>query len=206
MEGNITSFDPKLGSIPGIQVSGPQVQQSFQSVNGRQRNYTTYVYMVMPQQTGKYPIGPFEFVDGSGTKRELKAVTLNVLAPGATRNSAAGAAKISDLLQLELLPSKSEVYPQEVFDLTFQLYYRQVNPADDFQLRDFSAPGMDIEQPTRLGSVRQERDGVLWNVIRWRAKAKALRTGAFEITPTMTVGLLTDAGGDDDFFLIRPAA
>ena len=83
------------------------------------------------------------------------------------------------------------------------LYYRQVNLADNFEIRDFTAPGLDIEPPARLGSVRAERNGEMWNVVRWRAKAKALRTGKFELAPVLTVGVISDAAGSDSF-LLRP--
>ena len=203
VEGDIKAFDPKLDSIPGLQVSGPQVQNNMQYANGRRRNFTTYAYNVMPQKTGEYSIGPFEFTDESGARRVLKAATLTVLAPGATLNATTQSATLSDLLQFEVRPAKEQVYPQEVFEIAMDLYFRQVNLADNFEIRDFAIPGLDIEQPARLGSVRVERSGEMWNVVRWRAKAKALRTGRFELGPVLTVGVISDAGGDD-FFLLRP--
>ncbi len=203
VEGDIKAFDPKLDSIAGLQVSGPQVQNNMQFAGGRRRSFTTYAYNVMPTKTGEYSIGPFEFTDGNGERKVLKAATLTVLAPGATLNAAAQSATIADLLQFEVRPAKEKVYPQEVFEISVDLYYRQVNLADNFEIRDFTAPGLDIEQPARLGSVRAERNGEMWNVVRWRAKAKALRTGKFELAPVLTVGVISDAAGSDAF-LLRP--
>lgn len=203
VEGDIKAFDPKLDSIAGLQVSGPQVMNNMQYAGGRRRNFTTYAYNVMPTKTGEYSIGPFEFTDGNGERKVLKAATLTVLAPGATLNAAAQSATLSDLLQFEVRPTKERVYPQEVFEIAVDLYYRQVNLADNFEIRDFTAPGLDMEQPSRLGSVRVERNGEMWNVVRWRAKAKALRTGKFELTPVLTVGVISDTAGADSF-LFRP--
>ena len=53
VEGDIKAFDPKLDSIAGLQVSGPQVQNNMQFAGGRRRSFTTYAYNILPTKTGE---------------------------------------------------------------------------------------------------------------------------------------------------------
>lgn len=189
------------GALPvpeGLQVVGQRQNMQF----GPSGSVMSFHYEVAAKHEGPFLIGPFTYKVGAESF-ELPARKLEVRPASAV--SKQGEAKISDVLFIELTASKPSVVTQEPFDLTLSLYsHPKVNLSDDFSLQNMEITGLKFGQWQRMQTVRETRDGQLWNVRRFLAQARPLSTGRFTMRPGLQVQVLVprrDPLGDSFFDL-----
>lgn len=168
--------------IPGLQITGTGQQMQF-GTGGSQVSLT---YNLFPQKPGTHTIGPYE-LDYNGEKIQIPAVSIEVRAP----NGKADAATNEMLFARVTLPG-TPPYIHQVFDLVLGLYSlpgveltRDVN-----LLGGFPESGFVIGNFEELQMVREEVNGQLYNLRRFRARARALTAGTFALRPALRAGVV----------------
>ncbi|MGD9612276.1 MAG: BatD family protein [Kiritimatiellia bacterium] len=177
-----TAPNVEFPSIPGLQITGTGQQMQF-GTGGSQVRLT---YNLFPQKPGAHTIGPYE-LDYNGEKIQIPAVSLEVRAPEGN----SGAATNEMIFARLTLPS-APPYVHQVFDLVLGIYsLPNVELTRDVNLLGgFPESGFVIGQFEELQMVREDIGGQFYNLRRFRAKARALTAGAFDVRPALRVGVI----------------
>ena len=169
-------------SIPGLQITGTGQQMQF-GTGGSQVSLT---YNLFPQKPGRHTIGPYT-LDYNGEQIQIPEVSLEVRAPEGNP----GAATNEMIFARVTLPS-APPYIHQVFDIVLGIYSlpgmeltRDVNLLGGFPESGFVIGGFE-----ELQMVREEVGGQFYNLRRFRAKARALTAGTFDIRPALRVGVV----------------
>lgn len=180
---------PRLPPLNGFEVAAAGTEQNIQLVNGRQSISFAYRFQLTPLAAGDYLIGPFRYqLDGKIV--DLPAVQIQVL-PMETAGAGNQAQSIREVLFATLTASRPQVYAQEVFDLTIQLYSQPgINLDRNISLLDFDTTGLSLSGFEELASGREAVNGRVYDVRRFRARATALATGTFTLRPRLRVNLI----------------
>ncbi|MGD9873377.1 MAG: BatD family protein [Kiritimatiellia bacterium] len=172
---------PALPRMDGFQISGPgrSQQSSFNMVNGRMEadSSVTFNYSLMPLKPGNFTIGPFEYQLGT-QRAQLPAIELQVIEPegGGDREA----------LYAEITSARENPFVQEVFDLYISVYaHESINLHREINLLGFDTAGLDMKGFQELGQAREVVDNTPFNVRRFRAKVRALRSGDFSLNPVL---------------------
>ena len=177
-------------SVPQIQfppVDGLQITGTGQQVHfGTGGSQVSLTYTLFPQKTGPITIGPYEF-QWNGETIRIPEVTLEVRPRGEAR--ADGEQKML-LVRLEL--PEQPPYLHQVFDLTLKLYALPgVQLTQDVQLLGgLPESGFVIGNFEELQMTREDLDGQLYTVRRFRARARGMTAGTFHIEPALRVGVV----------------
>ncbi len=174
---------PALPSVPGLRFVSAGQSQNTSWVNGRSDSFTAFNFQVYPQQTGTFPIGPFDYTADKETKTlrgELKVVP----AAGDTAQPQSW----SDILSARLTVDRDSAYVQEPFNLTLLIYIRQgVQLAGNINLQGMPETGLSELAWQELDPERDVINDVIYDVRRFRTRTRALASGLFEFTPSVTV-------------------
>jgi len=167
--------------IPGLQIVGTGQQMQF-GTGGSQVSLT---YNLFAQKPGRFVIGPYQ-LDYNGEKIQIPEVALEVRAPNGD------AAATNEMLFARLTLPSDPPYVHQVFDIVLGIYSlpgveltRDVN-----LLGGFPESGFVIGNFEELQMVREEVGGQFYNLRRFRAKARALTAGAFDVRPALRVGVV----------------
>lgn len=191
--------------IPGLQITGTGQQRQFGTGGSR----VSLTYNLFPQKPGSYTIGPYN-LDFSGETIVIPAVSLEVRAPNAQSEGSTAEMVFGRIT----LPEKSPTIHQ-VFDIVLSVYSlpnieltRDVN-----LLGGFPESGFVIGTFEELQTIREEVNGQLYNLRRFRARARALTVGTFALQPALRVGVVDanqrrrqDPFFDNPFFGGGPSA
>ena len=168
--------------IPGLQIVGTGQQMQF-GTGGSQVSLT---YNIFPQKAGHLVIGPY-VLDYNGEQIQIPEVALDVRAP----NGDAGAATNEMTFARVTLPT-TPLFVHQVFDVVLGIYSlpgveltRDVN-----LLGGFPESGFVIGNFEELQMAREEVGGQFYNLRRFRAKARALTAGTFDVRPALRVGVI----------------
>ena len=165
----------------GLQITGTGQQMQF-GTGGSQVSLT---YNLFPQKPGHFVIGPYT-LDYNGEKIQIPEVALDVRAPNGD------AAATNEMLFARLTLPADPPYVHQVFDIVLGIYAlpgveltRDVN-----LLGGFPESGFVIGNFEELQTVREEVGGQFYNLRRFRAKARALTAGSFDVHPALRVGVV----------------
>ena len=136
-------------SFSGFQMLGRSLVQNINYTNGRMTKQYMETVVLMPKKTGKYTInGGYVVVDGK--KYQSNAVTLNI-----TRPAPKSKTQDDQLVFMEVVLDKNQVYPNENINAEIKLYARSY---DALRRRtDLEVPGMSDFQVREI-SKNQDRD------------------------------------------------
>ena len=167
--------------IDGLQITGTGQQMQFGTGGSR----VSLTYNLFAQKPGRFVIGPYQ-LDFNGEKIQIPEVALEVRAPNGD------AAATNEMLFARLTLPSDPPYVHQVFDLVLGIYSlpgveltRDVN-----LLGGFPESGFVIGNFEELQMVREEVGGQFYNLRRFRAKARALTAGAFDVRPALRVGVI----------------
>ena len=192
-------------SIPGLQITGTGQQMQFGTGGSR----VSLTYNLFPQKPGSFTIGPYN-LDFNGETITIPAVTLDVRAPGGKEDGHTGEMLFGRIT----LPENSPCIHQ-VFDIVLSLYsLPSVELTRDVNLLGgFPESGFVIGNFEELQTIREEVDGQLYNLRRFRARARAVTVGTFALQPALRVGVVDsnqrrrqDPFFDNPFFGGGPSA
>ena len=143
---NADDFTPP--NVTGLHIlSGPNVSNSFESVNGQSSQSTTISYIIMAIKEGNFTIGPASVV-ANGTKLTSNSIQIRVVKGqpvpqnnggngGGNTASNANTKDLSKALFLRAVVDKDNVYQGQKITLTYRVYFRvdivqnQVNKLPD---------------------------------------------------------------------------
>ncbi|HMO03327.1 MAG TPA: BatD family protein [Kiritimatiellia bacterium] len=195
---------PALPEIPGFQVHFVGQETQFQMINGRQQHRLSYNFRLQPLATGQFRLGPFTLTV-NGQNFDLEPVMVEVLPP-ANAAGGDGQATIDELVFARLNLPRTELYLQERFDVELSLYYRGVQLDRTIQLQNLPSTGLNLDEFQELGGSRENINGELYDVRRFRMRATAMTAGTFTLDPMVRVHVLVrreqsrDPFGFDAFF------
>jgi len=177
---------PILPTVPGLTFSGAGQSSHTSWVNGKSDHYTTYTFTVYPQQTGSFTLGPFAYTISGETKTlqsQLKVV--------ATSGDATQPQSWNDLVFAQLKAGVPEAYVQEPFELTLSIFSRPgLQMAGNINLQGMPETGLSELAWKELPETREQIKGTLYNVRRYRTLVRAMGSGLFEFTPTVTIHIV----------------
>ena len=158
-------------------------EQRYSQTNGRRERLLKFNFKIVPSKPGNYTIGPLLYPIGQ-KKITLPAVQLNVVEE--TEQSASS----EDLLFAKTRISKQEVTIQEVFDLILEIYYRDVTLDNQIDLLNSFDDALKVERFEEIAANPQHINGQVYKVRAFRAKARAVKDGVFDIAPVLQAGII----------------
>ena len=167
--------------IPGLQITGTGQQMQFGTGGSR----VSLTYNLFAQKPGTFVIGPYT-LEFNGEQIQIPEVALEVRAPNGD------AAATNEMIFARLTLPSAPPYVHQVFDIVLGIYSlpgveltRDVN-----LLGGFPESGFVIGNFEELQMVREEVGGQFYNLRRFRAKARALTAGEFDVRPALRVGVV----------------
>ena len=168
--------------VDGLSIQNAGVMQ--QNINGAQS--VVFTYRIFPRRAGDFALGPYH-LDASGKfpPAELPAITLSVRAPDPDAPQA-------EMLFARVQTSTPSPFVQQSFDLLLSVYsLPSVELTRDLSLaRGFPESGF-VQGPfEELPTIREEVDGQIYVLRRFRARFRALTAGDFDIAPVLRVAVV----------------
>ncbi len=191
--------------ISGLQITGTGQQMQFGTGGSR----VSLTYNLFPQKPGSYTIGPYN-LDFNGETIAIPEVNLEVRAPGGKEDGGTGEMVFGRIS----LPDNPPCIHQ-VFDIVLSLYsLPSVDLTRDVNLLGgFPESGFVIGNFEELQTIREEVNGQIYNLRRFRARARAVTVGTFALQPALRVGVVDsnqrrrqDPFFDNPFFGGGPSA
>ena len=180
---------PGLPPMDGWQISMAGTEQSFSYGTAGSDSAITFRFRLVPVKTGTFTFGPFQYALGNNNTAELPAIEVRVLQPN--QQGVQQETSQADLLFAVLSSSSTNLYSQQVFDITLTVYAAQgVNVGRDIALLNMPSSGISLQQFQELGSSREVVNNSIYEIRRFRAKATALTAGTFRFAPTVRLSLL----------------
>ena len=174
---------PDFPRVDGLRFSGTGQSSQTRIINGKMDKSISYTVNVYPQRTGEFTIGPFNYTVDKQTRSltgNLKVVT--------TSGDASSPQSWDDVAFARIELTHQKVYVQEPFDLTLLIYSRtDIQLAGNINLDGLPDTGLSDPQWKETGTTREQVDGVLYNVRRFRSPFRAMGAGRFAFAPTVTV-------------------
>ena len=179
---------PDLPPMDGLQTAFVGVERSFSFGTAGSDKAVTFRFRLVPLRAGRFEVGPFVYRINNRDVT-LPSVTLTVVAPG---ESASGQSEPQEnLLFAELVISPTNLFSQQVFDLVFNLYAADgINLDRDLSVFNLPDVGFSIQQLQDVGTERIARNNRIYNVRRFAAKATALSSGQYELSPVLRTRVL----------------
>jgi len=173
---------PALPDLDGFHVESRGREMRTQFIMGQGgTSETAFNYALTPLTEGRFRIGPFSY-SADGETATMNAVDLIVTASGRRPDR--------DVF-VRLDPAKTEVYNQEVFEITLSVYAStRLGLSDRMQLGGLPETGLKLDPFREIQGGTQTVDGRPYRVRRYRTTARALTSGSFELRPTLTVHLI----------------
>jgi len=192
---------PMPANVGGLQLRFGGSEQRISIVNGQRDEALVYRYALTALKEGEFRIGPIAY-EVDGRRLELPAVAVQVVAGAAARG---GARSLSDALFAELRAERTNPYVDEGFDLVLSIYFRGVNLDRDLNLSGLPESGLQFQRWEELPAGREARNDRLYEVRRFRTRARALAAGTYRLSPQLRVNLLIERRERrrsplDDFF------
>ena len=187
VRGTDSASAPQPPAVDGLSFGPPSVRQEMRFANGRMDRSASFRFAVRPDRSGEFSIGPLPYRAGSDTV-EIPARALRVVPPG--QAPARGRVSLADLVFARLEASPPSPYVQQRFALTLSLYHRGVEVGPDLNLTGLPATALTVGAWEQLPTAREEANGVVFEVRRFRATAQALSAGPIRLAPTLRVQLL----------------
>lgn len=174
---------PAFPSVDGLRFSGTGQSSQTSIINGKVDKSITYTVTVYPQRTGDFKIGPFNYT----VDKETLSLTGN-LKVVATSGDASNAQSWDDVAFARIKSNRQQTYVQEPFDLTLSIYSRtDIQLGGNINLGGLPETGLSDPEWKETGTTREQVDGVLYNVRRFRSPFRAMGAGRFVFAPTVTV-------------------
>ena len=177
---------------PGTpQIDGFDVQSVSQNINstadgnGRQELTVSFDYTIVSRRAGKFVIRPYN---------ELPGVTVEVVGTDGAPQSG------QEQLFAKLEPSSTNLYVQQIFDLTLKIYVStKLNLHGIGPLQNLPAQGLVVHQPQQLDTQREVINGEVYNVYRFSLKAQSVTAGRYDLAPVQRAELVGQRRRRDPF-------
>ncbi len=199
---------PEWPAIEGLDIRPAGQTREHAWRNGQRSEAVIYAFRVAARAPGVYEIAPRSYrIDG--TPVPVAPVTLRVLhadSDGGGSDGDSGPPRLRARLSLD----RDAYYVQETFAVIIELAHREMNLDARVGLDGLTAGGIEWGRFQELAGSRTRIDGTLYDVRRFRARARGLAPGRHTLAPTLEVAERVRARGRapvdgmppmfDDFF------
>ena len=204
----IEFINTKGDAIDIPEVEGLRIQYQGQNsetriVNMKRTSKVIHNYLITPTKVGDFTIGPVT-CKYKGGQKEVSA-QLRVIKPEDDKE----AQQISEIMFSRISTDREKPYVHEPFDLDLKVYIRDGVQIDgNFSLRGgMPESGMQGELEWEVtNKVREDRNGIIFNVYTLRTSDKTLTAGTFSFQPEVQLNVVIPRqnrrpyGFDDPFF------
>ena len=177
---------PAIPDVPGLKInySGQSTQMNW--ANGVSDNFVVFNFVIYPQQTGDFPIGPFDFKVGKDSQT-LSGQLRVVSGTGNAQQSESW----SDYLFARLEADRPAAYVQEPYELTLLIYSRpEIQLAGNLNLTGLPETGFAGFQWQDAGMTRDVINNTVYDVRRFCAQTRAMNSGRYELAPVVTAQIV----------------
>lgn len=166
---------PQLPAIDGFtaQYAGPQTQISI--VNGERTDSVSHVFLLTPTREGDLSIPAFTVQLGA------KTITSQPIAIKVGK-TASGGINVEDLIRLQVVLPRTELFLNEVFPFDLKLYIRN-GVRYRSQMPSITADGFTEIKLPRPSESQETLDGKAFGVYTFRALTSPLRAGELALGP-----------------------
>ena len=159
---------PRIPDVDGLSIRSAGTSRQVQFVNGRMSSSLTLTYLIYPQKTGHFEIGPIE-VKVDGQEERVGPFGLDVLSASDSHPQSPSPKQetLKDHLFVEGTLSKTRTFVQEPLIYTFSFWSRVSSPIQLTEQPSLSWPSFDgfwSEENTHTETKRLERNGKLYEV------------------------------------------
>jgi tetratricopeptide (TPR) repeat protein len=185
---------PNFPDIDGLQIRPAGQSTNFSGVNLKMKLTTSFNYVVTPERTGDFVIGPYTYQAG-GESAELAPVEFKVIPPTGGGQVERAQQTLSDLLYARIEIPQERIYSQQSFQIVLKIFAREgLNLTGNFEPYGFPSSRLELGQFSSLGRTRVEIDGELYTVYQFVAPARASASGEFSLQPGLRAALRTESG------------
>lgn len=171
-----------LPPVDGLSIANQGVIQ--QTINGK--HSVRMNYRIVPRRAGTFTIGPYS-LDLNDETLQIPEIRLEV-------RPASDIGKIDEreIIFARLHVPDTPPYVHQVFDLILHLYYLPtVELGRDISLLGgFPETGFVLGPFEELQLAREEVDGQVYNLRRFRTRVRALTSGTFTLEPSLRAGII----------------
>lgn len=179
---------PLPPNIGGLQIRYAGSEQRVSIVNFQRDEALVYRYAFTALAEGEFQIGPVAW-EVDGQRIELPPIAVQVVPASAAQG---GVRTLSDALFAELRAERANPFVDEGFDVVLSIYFRAVNLDRDLNLSGLPESGLQFQRWEELPAGREARNGRLYEVRRFRTRARALAAGTYRLAPQLRVNLLIE--------------
>lgn len=171
-----------LPPVDGLSIANQGVIQ--QIINGQQS--VRMNYRLVPRRAGTFTIGPYS-LDLNGEPVQIPEIRLEVRPA-----SDIGTIDEREMMFARLNVPDTPPYVHQVFDLVLHLYYLPtVELGRDISLLGgFPETGFVLGPFEELQMAREDVDGQVYNLRRFRTRVRALTAGTFTLEPSLRAGII----------------
>jgi hypothetical protein len=162
-------------------------------VGGERDEAMVFLYSVLAEKVGEFEIGPLKY-PVAGETIEIPALGVRVVAA----EDAAGGERMSELADVifaEWRAERTNPFVGEEFDLVLAIAYRRVNLSPDLALNGLPETGLQFGRWQELPGGRETRNGLLYEVRRFRSRVRPLAAGTYRLDASLRLHLLVERTG-----------
>ena len=190
-QGTQDASPPDIGKIDGFQAQylGPSTRMSI--VNGKASSSITYIYSLIPLETGTFQVGPFS-VSANGKAFASEAISIEVTSgpvrqkPGAhkldSEQEVISEEKLKDRIFLVFECEKTSLYVNESVPVSIKLYVNRLS-VRDIQYPEFKQEGFSIKEFGEPEQYRQTIGDVAYDVVKFNAYMFPVKPGELTLGP-----------------------
>lgn len=184
---------PTLPEVKNLQVRyrGARQNSAITFNNGKMQSEksVTYTYSLLPMKAGTYDIGPFTYESGT-VKADLPRIRLQVVGDQQVNQAEGATSSLADRVLAVMTTTRTNIYFQEVCEIDFTLYFRDLNIGGELSVLNLPDTGLNMLDIKERGSGREERDGQVFEARRFRIRFRAITEGTFVLAPTIRTQML----------------
>jgi len=178
---------PDLPDIDGFQVDYLRAYNFASKTDKGVLRSMRYTYILMPQKTGTFQIGPFAFPVKSDIFKSKKLIA-HVISSVENKNlktdplSREEQFRAKDNIFLLIATGKNKVYLNETFPFAVGLYYKDV-PITDIEYPVIEQKGLSVGEFNIPQTSRKDIKGYAYRIITYKNKAFATKPGVLRLGP-----------------------
>ncbi len=219
LEGANNASEIDVPTIDGLNITRSGTSRNTQIINGQFSSFVTYNYTVLPMREGSFTIPPIR-VEVGDEAYFTEEFTIRVLPQGSTQTPSNQnqtlEAQLSELIFMEVEPSKNTLYLGEKMPLTIRLLISdqvRIQPVNEPPVIDSSKILMSPLNLEEFRQTRQTRNNRSYEVFSWQIDITAIEAGDTDLQTQLNMSVLvrrqrSNPGSlfDSDFFGSRMQA
>jgi len=179
--------EPTMPEIKGLKISYLRSTDMISRLDGKIRRGRRHTYLIMPETTGVFTIGPFDFVY-NGTEYVSKKIGIRITSglsrPTELKPETASEEEFraKENAFFIMVSDKDRVYVNEPFQIAAALYYKDIQ-VTDIEYPALDHEGLSIDEFKSPQASRKQIKGYDYRIITFKNTAFAIRPGDLKLGP-----------------------